>query len=85
MADRRSQDLTLGDEDSRDDSGGLHALVGQAWTTMAPTTRKNDQDAPPPGGERQAQLVQLRSEIAALQANNQARRQQPTESRRRVQ
>ncbi|ETN00909.1 hypothetical protein PPTG_24170, partial [Phytophthora nicotianae INRA-310] len=56
MADRGSQDLTLGDEDSRDDSGGLHALVGQAWTTMAPTTRENDQDAPPPGGERQAEL-----------------------------
>ncbi|ETP37218.1 hypothetical protein F442_14962 [Phytophthora nicotianae P10297] len=51
---------------------------------MAPATRKNDQDAPSPGGERQvelkAQLVQLRSDILAHQANNQAQRQQPTGS-----
>ncbi|ETL79422.1 hypothetical protein L917_19951, partial [Phytophthora nicotianae] len=46
-------------------------------TALAPATRKNDQDAPP-GGERQAeleaQLTQLRAEITALQANNQAQR-----------
>ncbi|ETP30415.1 hypothetical protein F442_20598 [Phytophthora nicotianae P10297] len=46
-------------------------------TALAPATPENDQDAPP-GGERQAeleaQLTQLRAEITALQANNQAQR-----------
>ncbi|ETI29744.1 hypothetical protein F443_23138 [Phytophthora nicotianae P1569] len=54
---------------------------------MAPATRKNDPDAPP-GGERQAeleaQLTQLRAGITALQANNQAQRQPPLESKARV-
>ncbi|KAG1704350.1 hypothetical protein DVH05_006358 [Phytophthora capsici] len=54
---------------------------------MAPATRKNDPDAPP-GGERQpeleAQHTQLRAEITAVQANNQAQRQLPLESKARV-
>ncbi|GMF46616.1 unnamed protein product [Phytophthora fragariaefolia] len=55
---------------------------------MAPTTRKNDHDAPTADGERQAeleaQLAQLRTEIVALQASNQAPRPPPTESKPRV-
>ncbi|GMF28563.1 unnamed protein product [Phytophthora fragariaefolia] len=66
----------------------LVALVGLNSTTMASKTRKNTQEATTAHGEGQntleAQLADLRAELATLRANRQVQPARPTETRPRV-